>query len=178
MHGAPILIVVPLFVHSPIEIQLVTSHRLSAKLQVAAPLEEVFEFFADARNLEQLTPPWLRFEVLTPSPIDMRRGAQIDYRLRIRGFPVRWQSEISAWEPPYRFVDEQRRGPYRRWRHEHKFESIDGGTAIYDTVDYRGPGWFMEPLVNRLFIRPDVEGIFAYRHEQLLARYGSFPATP
>jgi ligand-binding SRPBCC domain-containing protein len=159
-----------------IERILVTSHRLSRELRVAASLDEVFAFFADPRNLEQLTPPWLRFEVLTPSPITMRVGTRIDYRLRIHGLPVRWQSEISAWEPPYRFVDEQRRGPYKRWHHEHIFESIEGGTAIHDVVDYRGPGWFLEPLVNRLFIRRDVERIFAYRHQELLTRYGSFPA--
>ena len=148
------------------------SHRLTTELRVAAPLEEVFEFFADAHNLEQITPPWVRFEVLTPSPIEMRVGALIDYRLRIRGLPVRWQSEISAWQPPYRFVDEQRRGPYRLWHHEHTFEAVEGGTAIRDVVDYRGPGWLLEPLLNRLLIRPDVDRIFAYRHQQLVARYG------
>jgi len=106
----------------------------------------------------------------------MREGARIDYRLRIRGVPVRWQSEIAAWEPPHRFVDRQLRGPYRLWHHEHIFEAIDGGTAIRDVVDYRAPGWILEPLVNRLLVRPDVDRIFAYRHQQLLARYGDFPA--
>ena len=149
------------------------AHRLTTELRVAAPLVEVFEFFSNAHNLEQITPPWVRFEVLTPSPIEMRVGTLIDYRLRIRGLPVRWQSEISAWQPPYRFVDEQRRGPYRLWHHEHTFEVVAGGTAIRDVVDYRGPGWLVEPLLNRLFIRPDVDRIFAYRHQQLVARYGA-----
>lgn len=156
---------------------MASSHRLVTELNVAAPLEDVFSFFADAHNLEQLTPPWLRFEILTPAPIDMHAGALIDYRLRIRGVPVRWQTEIAVWEPPHRFVDRQLRGPYKLWHHEHTFEKIDGGTAIRDVVDYRGPGWFLEPLINRLLVKPDVDRIFAYRHRQLLARYGAFDAA-
>ena len=76
-------------------------------------LPEVFAFFAEARNLEALTPDWLQVEVLTPSPITMVKGLKIDYRLRLRRMPIRWQSEITRWEPPYQFVDEQRRGPFR-----------------------------------------------------------------
>lgn len=89
----------------------VRTFELTCEVMLPRPPGEVFPFFADARNLERLTPPWLRFEVLTPEPIEMRRSAVIDYRLRLRGVPVRWRSEITAWEPPFRFVDEQRRGP-------------------------------------------------------------------
>ncbi len=151
------------------------THRLTTELRVAAPLAHVFDFFADAHNLEALTPPWLRFEVLTPTPIEMRVGTQIDYRLRVRGLPIRWQSAITAWDPPFRFVDEQIRGPYQRWHHEHTFAPTDGGTVVRDVVDYRGPGWLIEPLVDRLFVRPDVERIFAYRRERLVAMYGGVP---
>jgi ligand-binding SRPBCC domain-containing protein len=139
---------------------------------VPVPLPEVFEFFSDARNLEELTPPWLKFEVLTPAPIEMRVGLTIDYRLKVRGLPLRWQSEIAAWDPPHRFVDVQVRGPYRYWHHEHSFREIEGGTAIMDVVDYRGPGWFLEPLVNSIFLRPDVHKIFAFRHQKLVERFG------
>jgi len=148
------------------------SRRFASQMGVPVPIHEVFEFFSDARNLEQLTPPWLKFEVLTPDPIEMRVGLKIDYRLKVRGLPLRWQSEITAWEPPHRFVDLQVRGPYRLWHHEHSFREIEGGTAIYDVVDYLGPGWFLEPMINRLFLRPDVDKIFAYRHKALVERFG------
>src|SRR3954468_23005074 len=105
---------------------------LCARILLPRPVTEVFMFFAEPGNLETLTPPWLRFHILTPQPILMRAGARIDYRLRVHGLPVRWQSEITAWEPPVRFVDEQRRGPYRVWVHEHTFEEGDGGTEVRD----------------------------------------------
>src|SRR5579871_5848818 len=94
-------------------------HEFHGEQFLPRPLEEVFPFFADAGNLPILTPPWLHFHILTTRPIEMRRGALIDYRLRIHGLPIRWQSEIVEWDPPHRFVDEQRRGPYRLWHHEH-----------------------------------------------------------
>ena len=133
------------------------------------PIDEVFEFFSDAYNLETLTPPILRFEVLTPDPIRMETGTLIDYKLRLRGLPVRWQSEITAWEPPHRFVDEQRRGPYSMWVHEHTFVEKDGGTLAKDNVDYAVLGG---ALVNRLFVARDVRKIFEYRTERLLEALG------
>lgn len=128
------------------------------------PRAEVFPFFADAANLQAITPPWVGFTVLTPLPFEMRPGAIIDYKLRIRGFPVRWRTEITAWEAPFRFVDEQRKGPYRQWIHEHRFEEIDGGTLVIDHVRYRAPGG---RLVEHLFVKPEVERIFAYRKLRL-----------
>jgi ligand-binding SRPBCC domain-containing protein len=110
-------------------------YTLQTRIDLAAPLSEVFPFFADAYNLERITPSFLSFKVLTPAPIEMRPGTLIDYRLRVRGAPLRWRSEITAWEPPYRFVDEQRRGPYRAWIHEHRFEERDGRTIA------SGAGW-------------------------------------
>jgi len=137
------------------------------------PLEEVFAFFADAGNLEAITPPWLGFEVLTPRPIAMRPGTLIDYRLRLRGVPLRWRTEISVWQPPHRFVDEQRRGPYREWVHEHTFTAVDGGTLVRDRVRYRVPGGW---LVHELFVRRDVERIFDYRRERLASLLGAAAA--
>ncbi len=128
------------------------------------PISEVFEFFSDAHNLALITPPWLRFEVLTPAPIQMSPGTRIDYRLRLRGIPLRWQSEITEWNPPYAFADEQRRGPYRLWRHTHTFDETESGVVIRDSVEYAiwGGG-----LVNKFFVHPDIEKIFAYRATQL-----------
>ncbi len=137
---------------------------LTATQWLARPVAEVFPFFADAGNLDALAPAWLRFEILTPGPIEMRVGARIDYRLRLRGLPLRWQSEITAWQPPNRFVDEQRRGPYRAWIHEHTFEERGGGTLVRDRIQY---AVFGGELVERLFVRRDLEKIFAYRHRRL-----------
>lgn len=138
--------------------------QLEARLWLPRRCEEVFPFFADAFNLEAITPPWLKFEVLTPRPIVMRAGQRIDYRLRLRGLPLRWQSEITAWEPPHRFVDEQRRGPYRAWIHEHRFEEQNGGTHATDLVSYAVLGGWM---VNTLLVQRDVEKIFRFRQEKL-----------
>ncbi len=137
---------------------------VEARLFLPHPLEKVFSLFADAGNLETLTPPWLRFEILTPLPIHMHGGALIEYRLRLHGIPLRWQSEITAWEPPRRFVDEQRHGPYRQWIHEHIFTERDGGSEVRDFVRYSVPGG---RLVDFLFVRHDVRRIFKYRHFKL-----------
>ena len=137
------------------------------------PRAEVFPFFTDAANLQAITPPWLDFRILTPGPIAMRPGALIDYRLKLRGFPIRWRTQITVWEPPFRFVDRQLKGPYRQWVHEHSFEEKDGGTLCRDRVDYAVPGG---ALVNRIFVQRDVETIFAYRREQLERLFP--PANP
>ena len=126
--------------------------------------EEVFSFFSDALNLELITPPWLRFKVLTVSPIEMKEGTVIDYRLRLRGIPLRWQSQITVWEPPHRFVDQQRRGPYRLWVHEHTFVESEGGTLARDRVEYAVPGG---ALVQKLFVEPELKKIFAYRSRKM-----------
>ena len=135
-------------------------------------IEQVFPFFADAANLQQITPPWLHFEVLTPRPIAMRVGALIDYRLRVRWIPMRWRSEITVWDPPHRFVDEQRRGPYRLWRHEHVFEPRDGGTLCRDSVQYAVPFDF---FTHRWLVRPDIGRIFTYRQSRLAEQFPKLP---
>ena len=124
----------------------------------------VFAFFSDAFRLEELTPDWLRFRVLTEAPIEMERGALIDYRLRLRGIPIRWRTEITAWEPPVRFEDSQVRGPYREWVHEHAFQEVNGGMLMRDRVVYSVPGG---PFVERMFVRGDVRRIFEYRQRRL-----------
>ncbi len=112
-------------------------HLIERRQRVELPLERVFEFYSDARNLEILTPPWMGFEVTTPGPIEMRPGAIIDYRINVHGLPMRWRTRIEAWEPPLRFVDVQLRGPYSRWEHTHTFQA-DGENAVLidDRVRY------------------------------------------
>ena len=135
-----------------------------AELWLPRPRAEVFAFFADAQNLQVITPPWLSFEVLTPAPIAMHRGALIDYRIRVHGLPIRWRTEITDWHPPHRFVDQQLRGPYTLWHHTHTFEERDGGTLCRDLVNYRprGGAW-----ADRLFVRRDLTRIFTFRTEKL-----------
>ena len=128
------------------------------------PLGEVFPFFADPRNLQAITPPWLDFEITTKYDLEMREGLLIDYRLRIRGIPLRWRSEITVWQPPHRFVDEQRRGSYRFWVHEHTFEAAGDSTRMGDHVQYGVPGGI---IVQRLVIARDVARIFAFRRTKL-----------
>lgn len=139
-------------------------YKLETKLFLPADRDEVFKFFADPRNLESLTPPWLHFEMITPPDTIIEQGTLLDYRLRLRGVPLRWQSEISLWEPPYRFIDRQTNGPYSLWVHEHTFTPQDGGTVIGDRVDYAVPGG---ALVQRFFIAPDLDRIFAFRRHRL-----------
>ena len=136
------------------------SWRLHSEVFLPRPLEEVFAFFADAANLDVLTPPWVKFRILTPLPIPMQAGTLIDYEISLHGVPVRWQTEICCWNPPHGFVDVQRRGPYREWEHTHSFTAVDGGVRCRDDVRYRVPGG---ALVNRLFVEPDVRRIFTYR---------------
>jgi ligand-binding SRPBCC domain-containing protein len=139
--------------------------RLRTELVIAQGIDDVFEFFSDAHNLERITPPWLRLRVLTPRPIDMGVGARIRYRFRIRGIPARWDSEITAWEPPFRFVDEQRGGPFRHWVHEHTFFAEGEQTIARDDVHYAVPGG---RAFHDLFVRKDLERLFSYRHTQLI----------
>lgn len=147
-------------------------YRLATELRLAADLDEVFAFFSDAHQLETLTPKFLNFSVLTPKPIDLREGTVIDYKLRVRGVPLRWRSKICQWDPPHRFVDEQLRGPYRRWHHLHTFEAVDNGTLCRDVVDYAVWGG---PLVHALLVRRDLQKIFAYRTKVLADIFGPGP---
>ena len=111
-------------------------HLFTAELWLARPPTEIFPFFAEARNLGSITPPWLHFEILTPGRIEMNVGTLIDYRIKLHGLMVRWRTKITVWEPPFRFVDEQIKGPYQSWIHEHRFEKSGEGTLCYDRVRY------------------------------------------
>jgi ligand-binding SRPBCC domain-containing protein len=144
--------------------------RFESTQELPASVDEVFPFFADATNLERITPPWLRFRVVSPVPIEMGEGTRIDYRLRLRGIPIRWRSEITDWDPPRRFVDRQLKGPYRLWIHTHTFTPSGNGTLVQDEVEYAVPGG---ALVNRFLVRGDVERIFEYRTRALADLFAS-----
>lgn len=131
------------------------------------PIEEVFGFFSDAGNLELITPPELKFRIITPLPIKMGKGTLIDYTINLNGIPFKWKTEITEWEPPYRFVDTQLKGPYRVWIHEHTFTSSGGNTIVRDIVNYRPPGSVFEPFITSLFVRKKLKRIFDYRKEKI-----------
>jgi ligand-binding SRPBCC domain-containing protein len=131
-----------------------------SELWLPQPLSKVFPFFAAAEHLERLTPPFLNFRILTPQPIVISLATRMQYKLKLHGIPVRWESEITGWNPPHFFSDDQVHGPYRQWHHEHTFEERDDGTLVQDKVEYAVPGG---SLINRLFVAPDLRRIFDYR---------------
>ena len=151
--------------------------RLRSTLWVPQPPEKVFPFFADAHNLQELTPPWLSFAILTPSPIAMDVETRIDYRIKLHGIPIRWRTRIARWEPPYAFADEQLRGPYALWHHTHTFVPSDGGTVLGDEVLMRPKGGPLAGLAMRWFVRGDVERIFRFRGEVMAQRFGGKPGS-
>jgi len=134
---------------------------------VPRPRDEVFAFFADAFNLERITPELLKFRILTPAPIETREGTLIDYQLKLYGFPVKWRTRIEVWEPNARFVDLQLSGPYRYWHHLHEFRDVVGGTEMVDRVDYELPFGPIGTLVRALFVRRSLQRIFDYRQQAI-----------
>ncbi len=140
------------------------TYMLTRELELTLAPDALFPFFANANNLKKITPPWLHFKILSPAPIVMKVGEEISYQLRLFGVPFLWTTVISVWDPPYRFVDEQLSGPYRRWVHEHVFEAVSRGTVVRDRVEYEAPGG---RLVHSLFVKPSLKRIFDYRHAQM-----------
>jgi ligand-binding SRPBCC domain-containing protein len=143
------------------------TYLLERQQFIPRPLAEVFAFFADAGNLETLTPGNLNFKILTPRPIAMQAGTVIDYQLKLVGVPFKWKTLIETFDPPHRFTDVQSRGPYRLWHHTHEFSAVDGGTLVVDRVRYQLPlgpfGWF----ANAAFVRRQLKGIFDFRANKL-----------
>ena len=109
---------------------------LESSIEINDSLKNVFDFFSEAKNLETLTPDFLNFKIITPEPILMKEGLLIDYKIGLHGIPLKWRSEITKWDPPYSFVDEQRKGPYKFWHHLHTFKEQDGKTLVLDKVNY------------------------------------------
>lgn len=137
-------------------------YALERTQKVRVEIKEAFAFFAEPRNLEAITPAWLRFRIVE-APDRLERGSQLRYRLRLFGWPIRWRTEIAGWDPPRSFTDVQRSGPYPLWEHTHRLSPANGGTEIHDHVRYRVPGGPLAPLVQSLLVRRWLEGIFDYR---------------
>lgn len=143
-----------------------THYYFQTETSFQRPIEDIFDFFSKAENLGVITPPHLQFKILTPLPIEMKKGTLIEYQLKIYYIPFHWITEIIAWEPPYRFTDTQLKGPYRRWIHEHRFEEIEGGTKMTDRVEYAVPGGIFAPMIHQLFVKKDIQKIFSFRQQK------------
>ena len=144
-----------------------TLHR---EQRIRAPLQEVFSFFCEARNLDRITPPWLHFKLLGQTDRELKAGTLIYYKLVWHGLPLDWTTRIEEWHPPTRFVDLQLKGPYRLWRHTHSFEACEGGsTLIRDTVDYAVPAGLLGGFLAGRLVRRDVERVFDYRAAHIRA---------
>jgi len=150
---------------------MVKTYILVREQWVQRPIDDVFEFFSRASNLESITPPWLNF-LITEAPENIREGSLIKYRLRLHGIPVRWTTKIIAWEPPLRFVDVQVSGPYSLWHHEHRFSAENGGTKMEDEVRYSLPLGPLGRLAHWMMARRDVQTFFDYREKKIRELFG------
>ena len=147
--------------------------KLTKECLIKKPIEEVFNFFSKAENLNLITPEELQFRILTPLPINMQKGVLIDYKIKINGFAFKWRSEITEWLPPFKFIDTQIKGPYSVWIHEHTFMPHPEGTIVKDEIDYLSRGWILEPVIQKLFVRKNLEHIFDYRQKKLKRIFNS-----
>jgi uncharacterized protein len=150
-----------------LDFEATSSHRISAQQWLAQPIEDVFKFFSDERNLETMTPDLLQFKVLGKSQPSIGEGCLINYKLKLHGLPLGWQSRIESWQPPHEFVDTQLSGPYQVWHHTHRFESLNGGTLVSDLVRYKLPFGILGRLLQMVWVGRDVRKIFKFREDAL-----------
>jgi ligand-binding SRPBCC domain-containing protein len=148
------------------------TYHLRRTQYIDLPVEETFEFFADAGNLERITPKFLNFRIITPQPIDLHSGTLIDYRLQLYGVPLRWRTRIEEYEPNKRFIDVQLRGPYRLWRHTHEFTPEGSGTRMLDHVEYQLPLGVLGSVAHGVFVGRTLEKIFDYRRDRIAGLLG------
>lgn len=149
------------------------AHTFTLTTIINKPVEEVFDFFSKAENLNLITPPELQFTIISPLPIVMQAGTLINYRIKLWSIPFKWKTQISKWQPPFRFIDEQLKGPYVKWHHTHEFKPLDNGTTqMTDTVVFLSPGWIFEPMVHYLFVNKRVKHIFNFRSDKLKEIFG------
>jgi len=145
------------------KIQIMKVYKLKAKQFIKQPIEEVFGFFSRPENLTKITPSNLNFKILTPSPLEMKQGTVIDYTIKLFKVPIHWRTLITTYEPPFKFVDEQMKGPYNFWHHTHMFKENSDGVEIFDEVHYSIPFGPLGNLLHSLWIKKDLNHIFEYR---------------
>lgn len=138
-------------------------------------VSEIFPFFSEAKNLELLTPPWLSFHVLKTTTPEIQVGTLIDYKLKIRGFPMYWQTRIEEWVPMQKFVDTQLRGPYKLWHHTHEFIPQGSGTLMIDTIRYQVPLGQLGQILAGWYVKNDIQKIFNYRQQVIAKTFGGLP---
>ncbi len=144
------------------------TYNLEFEQFIDLPIEDVFDFFSKPENLSLITPPRLRFDILTPTPLEMKEGQLIDYSLKILYLiKLHWRTLITDYQKPYKFIDQQIKGPYTLWHHTHTFEEQDGGTLIKDNLKYVIPFGWMGRAIHFIYIKHDINGIFQYRHKIL-----------
>lgn len=147
-------------------------HKIERRQFIGMHPEDVFSFFSQAENLQEITPGWLNFQILSVKPPELRKGALIEYRLAWHGLiPIRWATKITRWEPPHAFVDEQIAGPYRLWHHEHRFVAQGTGTVMFDMVKYSMPLGLLGAIAHRILVRRDVQAIFDFREKRIRERF-------
>ena len=138
-------------------------YKIETSQYIKRSLAEVFDYFSRPENLAEITPSELNFRILTPQPLEMKQGTIIDYTIKLFKIPIHWRTLITVFEPPYRFVDEQIKGPYKLWHHTHIFKEITGGVEIHDSVSYSIPFGLLGRLLHAVWIRRDLERIFEHR---------------
>jgi ligand-binding SRPBCC domain-containing protein len=149
------------------EIGWMSIYTLRREQFIARPVADVFPFFSNTANLQQITPAFLDFTILTPQPVEIRRGTILDYRIRWYFIRILWRTMIVEWKPPHGFVDVQIKGPYKLWRHAHAFEESQGGTRMVDSVSYELPLGILGDIAHSLKVRSDLERIFDYRRDRI-----------
>ena len=152
-------------------------YALESEMLAPVSVQEAFEIFENPHNLARITPSWLNFRIISEEKVDIRKGAEIHYRIRWAGIPIAWKTVITEYEPPFFFVDEQARGPYRYWRHRHTFRPTEGGTIVGDRVDYALPFGWLGRIVHLLVVRRQLRRIFEFRRQALLELMRGLPLS-
>lgn len=137
--------------------------NLYREQKIYSKLEDVFAFFEKVENLEKITPPWLQFKIISNRPYIVKENSEFEYTIKILGIRVKWKSIISEYNPPYKFVDTQIKGPYKKWVHSHIFKEFPNFILMIDSVEYELYGGFLSPIINRFFVRKKLNDIFDYR---------------